>query len=47
LKLRDDKGAKQFIREREKFLEKIYLPEAAFDIDTIEDYENLKRTNFS
>lgn len=46
LKLEDDKGAKKFISERQQFLHKIILPEAAFDIDTIEDYENLKNAKF-
>jgi molybdenum cofactor cytidylyltransferase len=36
-----DAGAKQIIKKYAASVEKISVPEAAFDIDTREDYENL------
>ena len=37
----NDKGARSIIEKYKNSTEKIPLPEAAFDIDTLEDYENL------
>lgn len=42
-KIENDKGAKSIIKNHQESLGKIALPEAGFDVDTIEDYENLKR----
>lgn len=42
LKLDGDRGAKFIIKNYSDSLEKIALPEAAFDVDTPDDYEKLK-----
>jgi molybdenum cofactor cytidylyltransferase len=41
LHLADDGGAKQIIKKYAASVEKISVPEAAFDVDTQQDYENL------
>ena len=41
LKLEGEKGAKEIIRKNPDLVEKLFLTEAEFDIDTKEDYENL------
>ncbi len=41
-----DKGAKMMIEKHRNTLETINLPEAAFDVDTKEDYFNLCQQNF-
>ena len=41
LRLKGDKGARQIIHNFPHLLEKVPIPEAEFDIDTIEDYQKL------
>lgn len=41
-KIENDKGAKSVIKNYPESVEKILLPEAAFDVDTVENYEKLK-----
>jgi molybdenum cofactor cytidylyltransferase len=43
LNLSAESGAKRIIKKYAGSVEKITVPEAAFDIDTIEEYENLLR----
>ena len=43
LKLKGDTGAKPLIKRRAENLAKVNAPEAAFDVDTAEDFEALKR----
>ena len=40
-KLEGEKGAKEIIRKNPDLVEKLFLTEAEFDIDTQEDFENL------
>ena len=46
LKLSGDKGAKSFLHIYENRISTIDFPEGVFDIDTIEDVENLKSIDF-
>ena len=41
LKLEGDKGARQIIKTNPDLLQTIPIPEAEFDIDTVEDYQKL------
>ena len=42
LKIKGDKGAKQLIKKSDDLVEKVPIPEAEFDVDTIDDYQKLK-----
>lgn len=42
MNLEGDGGAREIINKNPDFVEKIFLPEAAFDIDTKENFEDLK-----
>ena len=46
LKLSGDKGAKSFLHLYENRISTVDFPEGIFDIDTIEDVENLKSIDF-
>ncbi|CAN5841930.1 hypothetical protein BH20ACI4_BH20ACI4_06090 [soil metagenome] len=46
LNLEGDKGAKEIIRKNPDLVAKMYLPEAAFDIDTEEDVKKLDTGKF-
>jgi molybdenum cofactor cytidylyltransferase len=42
LKLSGDRGAREIFRRRPQLVERVFLPEAAFDLDTREDLERIK-----
>lgn len=47
LTLEGDQGARKILNKNFEITEKIEMPEAAFDIDTIQDYEKLKSEIFN
>jgi molybdenum cofactor cytidylyltransferase len=44
--LQNDEGAKKVIKKDKYRIALVAVPEAAFDIDTLQDYEKLKRLSF-